>query len=133
MTELEKVIAERDEALAALRADLARKDRAIEAWREDLTNERAERDALAAKLAAAEARAGALEQERVAEWNRRREADGSRDAAFAACDAMRDERDALAGTLKYLRTQAKNGTLHPQVVIQNVDAALTTPAEETKG
>src|SRR3989304_1326838 len=31
---------------------------------------------------------------------------------------------ALEATLSYLRTQAKNGTLHPQVVIQNVTAAL---------
>lgn len=30
----------------------------------------------------------------------------------------------LEGTLRYLRTQAANGTLHPQSVIQNADAAL---------
>ena len=48
------------EALAALRAQLARKDQAIEAWREDLTNERADRDALAAKLAESEAQVAAL-------------------------------------------------------------------------
>lgn len=30
----------------------------------------------------------------------------------------------LVATLQYLRTQAKNGTLHQQVVIQNVDKAL---------
>ena len=40
--------------------------------------------------------------------------------------AMWKEREAaLVGTLRYLRTQARNGTLHPQVVIQNVDKALT--------
>lgn len=30
----------------------------------------------------------------------------------------------LKGVLRYLRTQARNGTLHPQVVIQNVNRVL---------
>jgi len=42
------------------------------------------------------ARAEKAEQERAAEWNRRRDADGSRDAARAACDTLRIERDRLA-------------------------------------
>jgi hypothetical protein len=45
---------------------------------------------------AAVARAEKAEQERVTEWNRRRDAEGSRNAAFAACDTMRAERDRLA-------------------------------------
>jgi hypothetical protein len=36
----------------------------------------------------------------------------------------RQEIERLRGTLSYLKTQAENGTLHPQVVIQNVSAAL---------
>ena len=34
------------------------------------------------------------------------------------------ERERFERTLNYLRTQALNGTLHPQVVIQNVDKLL---------
>ena len=40
---------------------------------------------------------------------------------------------ALEGTLRYLRTQASNGTLHPQVVIQNVDMALRGIAQPPSG
>ena len=39
-------------------------------------------------------RLDAAEAERVTEWNRRRDAQASRDVARAACDAMRMERDA---------------------------------------
>ena len=52
----------------------------------------------AAELAKLRERAEKAEQERVAEWNRRRDADGSRDAARAACDTMRAERDTLAAS-----------------------------------
>lgn len=34
----------------------------------------------------------------------------------------------MHGALRYLRTQARNGTLHPQVVIQNVDNVLGSDA-----
>lgn len=34
-----------------------------------------------------------------------------------------EEINRLRGVLSYLKTQAENGTLHPQVVIQNVEAA----------
>lgn len=53
-------------------------------------------------------RAEKAEQERVAEWNRRRDADGSRDAARAACDTMRAERDTLAAELAQADLRAKN-------------------------
>lgn len=43
-------------------------------------------------------------------------------------DAAEAQRDALAGTLRYLLAQAKNGTLHPQVVIQNAESALAAAA-----
>ena len=39
------------------------------------------------------ARAEKAEQDRVAEWNRRRDADASRDVARAVCETMRAERD----------------------------------------
>ena len=55
-------------------------------------------DAGTAELAKLRERAEKAEQERVAEWNRRRDADGSRDAARAACDTMRAERDTLAAS-----------------------------------
>ena len=55
-------------------------------------------DADTAELAKLRERAEKAEQERVAEWNRRRDADGSRDAARAACDTMRAERDTLAAS-----------------------------------
>lgn len=44
-------------------------------------------------------------------------------AAEAMVDLIRHV-EALEGTLSYLRTQASNGTLHPQVVIQNVNKAI---------
>jgi hypothetical protein len=56
-----------------------------------------------AELAKLRERAEKAEQERVAEWNRRRDADGSRDAARAACDTMRAERDTLTAELAELR------------------------------
>jgi hypothetical protein len=34
------------------------------------------------------------------------------------------ELEAARGALSYLRTQARNGTLHPQVVIQNATKVL---------
>ena len=37
------------------------------------------------------------------------------------------EKERYEGTLNYLRTQARNGTLHPQVVIQNIDKLLGPP------
>lgn len=94
------------EALAALRADLARKDRAIEAWREDLTNERAERDALAAKLAAAEARVGVLTE--------------AMDAFACDCSGRCERMEWLP---------ADNGIC----LSRKARTALTTPAEETNG
>lgn len=39
---------------------------------------------------------------------------------------LRDEDRRLKGTLRYLQTQARNGTLHPQVVIQNIQKVLGT-------
>jgi hypothetical protein len=36
----------------------------------------------------------------------------------------RQEIERLRDTLSYLKKQAENGTLHPQVVIQNARAAL---------
>lgn len=50
-------------------------------------------DAREALLKAALAERDENEQERVAEWNRRREAEGSRDAAKAAAAALKNERD----------------------------------------
>lgn len=44
-------------------------------------------------------RAKKAEEDRVSEWNKRRDADGSRDAARAACDSMRAERDDLRARL----------------------------------
>ena len=41
-------------------------------------------------------RAEKAEAERVSEWNKRRDADSSRNVARAACDTMRAERDRLA-------------------------------------
>lgn len=65
-------------------------------------------DAGTAELAKLRERAEKAEQERVAEWNRRRDADGSRDAARAACDTMRAERDTLAAELAQADLRAKN-------------------------
>ena len=48
--------------------------------------------------------------------------------AAAEIERLRAQRDALAGTLRYLLAQAKNGTLHPQVVIQNAESALAAAA-----
>ncbi len=44
--------------------------------------------------------------------------------AEAELAAAQQREAGLRGALSYLRTQAKNGTLHPQVVIQNADASL---------
>jgi len=59
--------------------------------------------ALHAQLADAQAaqamvrdRAEKAEAERVSEWNKRRDADSSRNVARAACDTMRADRDRLA-------------------------------------
>lgn len=64
-------------------------------------------DAGTAELAKLRERAEKAEQERVAEWNRRRDADGSRDAARAACDTMRAERDTLAAENASLKAREK--------------------------
>lgn len=53
-------------------------------------------NALTASLAEAEA-------ERADEWRRRRDADASRDAAKAACETMRAERDAALAQVEKLR------------------------------
>ena len=48
-----------------------------------------------------------------------------RNYGFEISEAAAGQRaSALEATLRYLQTQARNGTLHPQVVIQNVDKLL---------
>lgn len=50
--------------------------------------------------------------------------------AEAELAAAQQREAGLRGALSYLRTQAKNGTLHPQVVIQNADASLAAWPED---
>ncbi len=51
-------------------------------------------------------------------------------ASRAELAAAQQREAGLRGALSYLRTQAKNGTLHPQVVIQNADASLAAWPED---
>lgn len=84
-------------------------------------------DGIAARKAASEnySRAEAAEAQ-LAEAQKREAAEKAR------ADAAEGQVEDLTGTLNYLRTQAKNGTLHPQVVIQNVDMALAPEREGGK-
>lgn len=58
------------------------------------------------------------EQERVTEWNRRRDAEGSRNAAFAACDTMRAERDRLAAELAAAKQREAALVKHGTTILQ---------------
>lgn len=97
-------------------------------------------DADTAELAKLRERAEKAEQERVAEWNRRRDADGSRDAARAACDTMRAERDTLAASpeVKKLVADAEARGMERAAQIcagladQVSDAALTGLPEQAR-
>jgi hypothetical protein len=59
---------------------------------------------LAAKLASAE-------KERAEEWRQRRDAEGSRDAASAAADSLRIERDQLSTALRAVAFYRRNSKL----------------------
>lgn len=97
-----------------------------------------------ARFALAEsARADQAEAERVSEWNKRRDADASRDVARAACDAMLADRDRLAaanavleakvaglvGIVSLVRDSITGGgfvVTFSQLDLDEMDAALAT-------
>ena len=85
-------------------------------------------DAGTAELAKLRERAEKAEQERVAEWNRRRDADGSRDAARAACDTMRAERDTLAASPEVAKrvadAEARGMELAAEILAVRADVLL---------
>ena len=86
-------------------------------------------DGLAAvKALRVEARENAMQA--LASMGQAHEAYEAQLEAEAELAAAQQREAGLRGALSYLRTQAKNGTLHPQVVIQNADASLAAWPED---
>ena len=89
----------------------------------------ADADGLAAVDALrAEARENAMQA--LASMGQAQDAYEAQLEAEAELAAAQQREAGLRGALSYLRTQAKNGTLHPQVVIQNADASLAAWPED---
>lgn len=92
----------RDDRDAALERETIAADAAV-GYLERAENAEAERDRVAAEWAETSQRnyqrAKAAEAERVAEWNRRREAEASRDLEKAVCATLKAERDAMRAAL----------------------------------
>ncbi len=123
---------------AAERLDLAEHDAEERDWRSGANafaalakglRALAPADGLAAVDALrAEARENAMQA--LASMGQAQDAYEAQLEAEAELAAAQQREAGLRGALSYLRTQAKNGTLHPQVVIQNADASLAAWPED---